>query len=45
MSVPKIMPVLDPTGASAKPHHPYLPAVDVDVQGGGSLLLMISPVK
>ena len=45
MNVPKIMPVLDPQNTSAKPHHPFLPKVDVDVQGGGSLLLMIAPVK
>lgn len=45
MSAPKIMPVLDPTKVNPKPHHPYLPKVGVDVQGGGSLLLMISPVK
>lgn len=45
MSAPKIMPVLDPANTNAKNHHPYLPKVDVDVQGGGSLLLMISPVK
>jgi hypothetical protein len=45
MNVPKIMPVLDPQNTSARPHHPFLPKVDVDVQGGGSLLLMIAPVK
>ncbi len=45
MNVPKILPVLDPQNTSARPHHPFLPKVDVDVQGGGSLLLMIAPVK
>jgi hypothetical protein len=45
MNVPTIMPVVEPDNATAKPHHPFLPKVDVGVAGGGSLLLMISPVK
>lgn len=45
MNTPKVMPVVQPDSATAKPHHPFLPKVDVDVAGGGSLLLMISPVK
>ena len=45
MNVPTIMPVVEPDDATAKPHHPFLPKVDVGVAGGGSLLLMISPVK
>jgi hypothetical protein len=42
---PKILPVVAPSNVSAKPHHPNLPCVDCGVAGGGSLLLMISPVK
>ena len=45
MNTPKVMPVVQPDNAASRPHHPYLPKVDVDVAGGGSLLLMISPVK
>lgn len=45
MNVPTIMPVVEPDNATAKPHYPFLPKVDVGVAGGGSLLLMISPVK
>tara|TARA_R110000822_G_scaffold7668_6_gene31286 strand:- start:114 stop:887 length:774 start_codon:yes stop_codon:yes gene_type:complete len=44
-SFPKILPVLPPDNVTAKYHHPHLPQVDCGVAGGGSLLLMISPVK
>ena len=43
--IPKILPVVEPDNVNAKPHHPHLPKVDCGVAGGGSLLLMISPVK
>jgi hypothetical protein len=43
--LPKILPVVEPDGVKAKPHHPHLPKVGCGVAGGGSLLLMISPVK
>jgi len=43
--IPKILPVVEPDGVKAKPHHPNLPNVGVGVAGGGALLLMISPVK
>ena len=43
--VPKVLPVIAPEGMKAKFHHPHLPDVGVGVAGGGSLLLMISPVK
>ena len=43
--IPKILPVLEPVGQFAKPHHPHLPKVGCGVGGGGALLLMISPVK
>ena len=45
MNGPKIMPVVDPDNTTAKPHHPFIPKVDVDVAGGGSLLLLLAPVK
>ena len=43
--IPKILPVVEPNGAKAKYHHPHLPKVECGVGGGGSLLLMLSPVK
>jgi hypothetical protein len=43
--VPKILPVVEPEGVKPKYHHPHLPNVGCGVPGGGSLLLMISPVK
>ena len=43
--VPKVLPVVEPDNVKAKYHHPHLPQVGVGVPGGGSLLLMISPVK
>ena len=43
--IPKILPVVEPDNVNAKPHHPHLPKVDCGVAGGGSLLLLISPVK
>jgi len=45
MQAPKILPVVEPPNVKAKPHHPFLPKVGVGVPGGGSLLLMLSPVK
>lgn len=45
MEAPKVLPVVQPKNVKAKPHHPNLPEVGVGVPGGGSLLLMISPVK
>lgn len=45
MEVPKILPVVNPTNGNVKPHHPNLPKVGVGEPGGGSLLLMISPVR
>jgi hypothetical protein len=45
MNVPKVLPVKEPENVRAKPHHPHLPQVGVGVPGGGSLLLLISPVK
>ena len=43
--IPKILPVVEPDGVKAKPHHSHLPKVGCGVAGGGALLLMISPVK
>ena len=43
--IPKILPVVEPDNVKAKSHHPNLPNVGCGVPGGGSLLLMISPVK
>ena len=43
--VPKVLPVVEPDNVKAKYHHPHLPCVGCGVPGGGSLLLMISPVK
>lgn len=43
--VPKILPVVEPEGVKAKYHHPHLPNVGCGVPGGGSLLLLLSPVK
>tara|TARA_R110002020_G_scaffold73642_1_gene188971 strand:+ start:3462 stop:4256 length:795 start_codon:yes stop_codon:yes gene_type:complete len=45
MQAPKILPVVEPPNVKAKYHHPFLPKVGVGVPGGGSLLLMLSPVK
>lgn len=45
MQAPKILPVVEPPNVKAKPHHPFLPNVGVGVPGGGSLLLMLSPVR
>ena len=45
METPKVLPVVEPANQKAKPHHPHLPKVDVGVQGGGALLLMLAPVK
>ncbi len=42
---PKVLPVVEPDGVSAKYHHPNLPNVGCGCPGGGALLLMISPVK
>tara|TARA_R110001599_G_scaffold341803_1_gene563085 strand:- start:211 stop:1026 length:816 start_codon:yes stop_codon:yes gene_type:complete len=43
--VPKVLPVVEPEGEKPKHHHEHLPNVGCGVAGGGSLLLMISPVK
>tara|TARA_R110000823_G_scaffold311719_1_gene437790 strand:- start:18 stop:812 length:795 start_codon:yes stop_codon:yes gene_type:complete len=45
MQAPKILPVIDETNVKAKPHHPHLPDLGVGVPGGGSLLLLLSPVR
>ena len=45
MELPKVRPVIEPENSKPKPHHPHLPKVGVDQPGGGSLLLMLSPVK
>ena len=45
MEPPKILPVVNPNNSNVKPHHPNLPKVGVGEPGGGSLLLMISPVR
>jgi hypothetical protein len=45
MEAPKILPVVEPENVKPKPHHKHLPKVGVGVPGGGSLLLMLSPVK
>lgn len=42
---PKILPVIDPVTGKEKYHHPNLPKVGCGVPGGGSLLLMVSPVR
>ena len=45
MNPPVVLPVVKPSGGDPKPHHPHLPKVGVDEEGGGSLLLLLSPVK
>jgi hypothetical protein len=45
MEAPTVLPVVEPDNVNPKPHHPHLPKVGVGVPGGGSLLLMLSPVK
>ena len=45
MNVPRVLPIKEPNNVKAKPHHPHLPKVGCGVPGGGSLLLLISPVK
>jgi len=42
---PKILPVVDPKTGTPKYHHENLPKVGCGVPGGGSLLLMVSPVR
>ena len=47
MSAPVILPVKapDPKPPRMNPPHPHLPDIGSGVEGGGSLLLLISPVK
>ena len=45
MNVPRVLPIKEPDNVKAKLHHPHLPKVGCGVPGGGSLLLLISPVK